>query len=164
MKEHFPGKKTKSLFKNFIEKELPNNYQLYIYAEPFGGTFAVGNMLGKYQYKKIYNDIKTYDFEIKADIIEHLDFEEFIEKYDSTLTLFYLDPPYYDKEHHYGLERKDIEFHYRLLYKLKNIKGKFLLSYQDNPFIRKLYKDFTIISNESDSHKIRNKEILIKNY
>lgn len=164
MKEHFPGRKTKYLFDNLISKAFPTNISSQIYVEPFGGTFAVGNLLNDNQYKKIYNDINTYDFKIDADIIEHMDFEDLIDKYDSPLTFFYVDPPYYDKEYVYGLKKRDTDFHLRLFYKLKHIKGKFVLSYLNNPFITNLYKDFTIITNETDRNTMRSHEIVIKNF
>jgi len=51
---------------------------------------------------------------------------------------------------------------------LSNIKGKWLLSYNDHPFIHKLYKDFKIEKVEtlyslSGSSKPKT-EIIIRNY
>ncbi|PKN78583.1 MAG: N-6 DNA methylase, partial [Candidatus Cloacimonetes bacterium HGW-Cloacimonetes-1] len=60
-------------------------------------------------------------------------------------TFFYLDPPYFTKEHLY--DREDAEAftkHEEMAQLLKTIKGKFLLSYNDDPYIRQLYKGFTI--------------------
>ena len=52
---------------------------------------------------------------------------------------------------------------------LKNIKGKFVLSYNDDEFIRELYKDFKIEgierqNNLSLSSGSRFKEVVITNY
>lgn len=41
---------------------------------------------------------------LRSVAMENLDFEEFIKKYDSKDTLFYLDPPYYGNENDYGKE------------------------------------------------------------
>lgn len=80
--------------------------------------------------------------------IEHLDFEKLIKKYDGPASLFYLDPPYVSAEHYYNsnevcFNRVD---HERLAKVLKKIKGKFCLSYYDDPLIRELYANFRIIS------------------
>ena len=67
------------------------------------------------------------------------DFEKLIAQYDRPNTMFYLDPPYFETEDYYedvGFTEKD---HIRLRDALLGIKGKFLLSYNDCPYIRELY-------------------------
>ena len=157
------GSKTRLLFEKFISKNLPDNMEDFIYVEPFGGTFSVGNKLKSKPKLKIYNDIKDYGFYIVADVIHHIDFEEVINKYDSENTFFYLDPPYFKKEYYYDMEN-DIEFHNRLFKILSNIKGKFLLSYQNHPYIISLYDEYNIKYNDKDTNMFRSKEILISNY
>ena len=75
--------------------------------------------------------------------IENLDYKTLIEKYDFNNALFYLDPPYYGSEDVYNkgafFTKED---HAVLAGILKNIKGKFLLSYYDEPAIRELYSGF----------------------
>lgn len=64
-------------------------------------------------------------------IIECLDFAEFIRRYDGLGTLFYLDPPYWDCENDYGkatFERTGFE---RLADQLTGLKGRFLMSIND---------------------------------
>lgn len=74
--------------------------------------------------------------------IEHLDFEDCIRRYDRTHTFFYADPPYIDaKEHRCTFTESD---HARLASALRGIKGRFLLSYNDHPTIRRLYKGHRI--------------------
>lgn len=99
--------------------------------------------------------------------IENLDFEDLIKRYDCENAFFYLDPPYTKGQGYNVVKTKDFE-HERLFNCLKNLKGKWLLSYNDSEEIRKLYKDYNIIEierNNSLSNK-RNiyKELLIKNY
>lgn len=99
--------------------------------------------------------------------IENLDFEDLIKRYDCKNAFFYLDPPYTKGQGYNVVKTKDFE-HERLFNCLKNLKGKWLLSYNDSEEIRKLYKDYNIIEierNNSLSNK-RNiyKELLIKNY
>ena len=64
-------------------------------------------------------------------IIECLDFENIIKKYDSEDTFFYIDPPYYKAEFYYETTFNEQD-HIRLLKTLKQIKGKFLLSHYSN--------------------------------
>lgn len=73
-------------------------------------------------------------------IIECLDFEAFIRRYDSAGTLFYLDPPYWGCEGDYGkalFSRADFQ---RLSDVLAGIKGSFLMSINDVPEIRDLFQ------------------------
>lgn len=102
-------------------------------------------------------------------IIENLDFEKLIRKYDYENAFFYCDPPY-SKGAGYKVTSCEGFDHERLFNTLKNIKGKFLLSYDDAPMIRKLYKDFEQIE-VSRANTLNNKvksgaykELLIKNY
>ena len=109
---------------------------------------------------------------------ECLDFEEHINKYDSNETLFYLDPPYYSTEFQYyrGAEHFGREGHRRLADVLKDIKGKFILSYYDFDGLEKMYpkdkfrweeKSFTRASTTISNQTLEEKqghEILIMNY
>lgn len=75
-------------------------------------------------------------------VIENKDFEKLIRQYDRPVSFFYLDPPYFQTEGYYrnvgedGFTRGD---HIRLRDILMGIEGKFLLSYNDHPFVRELY-------------------------
>ena len=63
--------------------------------------------------------------------VENMDFQEVIEKYDGPNTYFYTDPPYYRTENYYSNHDFDSADHERLANCLKNIQGKFSLSYYD---------------------------------
>ena len=75
-------------------------------------------------------------------VIESKDFEKLIRQYDRPVSFFYLDPPYHATEGYYqnigedGFTEAD---HIRLRDTLLGIEGKFLLSYNDDNFIRGLY-------------------------
>ena len=98
-------------------------------------------------------------------VIEHKDFENLIKVYDRPNSFFYCDPPYHKTEKYYDAEFK-AEDHERLKSVLGNIKGRFILSYNDDEYIRDLYKEFNIISVERPNNlsKGRYKELIIKNY
>ena len=73
-------------------------------------------------------------------VIENKDFEKLIDQYDRPESFFYCDPPYFETEDYYedvGFTKDD---HIRLANRLSSIEGKYLLSYNDCPEIRKLYE------------------------
>lgn len=76
-------------------------------------------------------------------IIEHLDFEQLIRTYDRPNALFYCDPPYMGTEKYYQAAFSTAD-HERLARVLHNIRGRFLLSYNDCEAVRKLYEDCEI--------------------
>ena len=78
-------------------------------------------------------------------VIEHKDFENLIKVYDRSNALFYCDPPYHSTEKYYNAVFADAD-HMRLKQCLNVIKGRFLLSYNDDEFIRDLYKEYEIIA------------------
>lgn len=102
-------------------------------------------------------------------VIENQDFERILKTYDKKDALFYLDPPYYETEKYYP-DRFMPEDHVRLKNALEKIKGKFLLSYNDCEYIRKLYKKFNIIEVDRvhnliyKEEKPRYRELIIKNF
>ena len=59
------------------------------------------------------------------------DFEDVIKEFDSPTTYFYVDPPYWKTENYYSNHDFDRDDHERLADCLKNIQGKFSLSYYD---------------------------------
>ena len=109
-------------------------------------------------------------YRLRETIIENKDFESLNKQYDRPNAFFYNDPPYVETEDHYMVEFTK-EDHIRLFNCLKEIKGKFLLSYNNCEFIKELYKDYTIVewtrsnplTHRYDSGS-RFKELLISNY
>ena len=75
-------------------------------------------------------------------VIERQDCVTLVRHYDRPVTFFYLDPPYHATEGYYqnigeeGFTERD---HIRLRDALMSVQGKFLLSYNDDPFVRELY-------------------------
>jgi len=124
-----------------------------------------------YKYMPLRNleKVKAASERLKQVIIEKQDFEKIIARFDTPNTFFYLDQPYYTKEHLYDREDADaFTKHEELAAALKNIKGKFLLSYNNDPYIRTLYQGFTIDEVEaqytvSGSFQTET-ELLIRNY
>lgn len=124
-----------------------------------------------YKYMPLRNleKVKAASERLKQVIIEKQDFEKLITRFDTPNTFFYLDPPYYTKEHLYDREDANpFSKHEELATILRSIKGKFLLSYNNDPYIRTLYQGFTIDEVEAQytvSGTFQTEtELLIRNY
>ena len=98
-------------------------------------------------------------------VIEHKDFENLIKVYDRPMAFFYCDPPYHSTEKYYDVQFTEAD-HIRLRDTLATIKGKFLLSYNDDEFVRALYKNYKIEAVERPNNLSdgRFKELIITNY
>jgi DNA adenine methylase len=123
---------------------------LYLQRTAFGGkvdgrNFGVSrHQGGRMNMLKLATILEDLHERLAGVIIERLDFEAFLTRYDSPETLFYLDPPYYGGEHDYGrdlFERSD--FH-RLAEALGRLKGRFVLSINDRPQIRSAFAKFSL--------------------
>jgi len=72
--------------------------------------------------------------------IESLPYEQILEKYDRPTTLFYLDPPYWQRKlYRFNLSNQDF---LELEQRLHRLKGKFVLSLDDHPEVRKLFRNW----------------------
>ena len=89
-----------------------------------------------------------------------------IKVYDRPDALFYLDPPYHGTEKYYDIDFTEAD-HLRLKEALSRLKGKFILSYNNDNFIRSLYADYHIeeISRSNNlAHGKNFDELIIRNY
>ena len=110
----------------------------------------------------------------KINFVENLDYSDVIKKYDSPTTYFYLDPPYWKTENYYSKHDFDRSDHEKLCNQLKDIKGKFGLSYYDFELLGKWLpqnefnwkeKQFTKqAGTKSDGTRDKGTELLIMNY
>lgn len=130
-----------------------------------GGTFG-GKMA----------DIKNKDFlsiakRLEKVMVENLDYVDLIKKYDDKDALFYIDPPYLNTEkYHSQKKRFNQEEFVKLFDLLKTIKGKFILSHNDNEVIRAMSEKFYTYEIEhaycinSNNNKQECKELCIMNF
>ena len=82
-------------------------------------------------------DMATY--RLRNVVVEHGSFERVIRHYDRPSSFFYCDPPYHTTEGLYkNIGSFGVEQHILLRDSLLQTKGKFLLSYNDDDFVRKL--------------------------
>lgn len=76
--------------------------------------------------------------------IERLPYADLVRRYDTPGTLFYLDPPYHGCEDDYGLgvfSEADFELLSGLL---EAIQGRFILSINDTPAVRRIFARFAM--------------------
>jgi DNA adenine methylase len=118
---------------------------LYLQRLAFGGKVSGRNFgvsvgrAGRFNLTSLEPMLEDLHSRLAGVIIECLDFGDFLSRYDSAQTLFYLDPPYWGCENDYGkamFERSDFE---RLSGLLKSLKGRFILSINDVPEIREIF-------------------------
>lgn len=104
---------------------------------------------------------------MKDTIILNEDYKNLIKEYDSPETFFYLDPPYEESGKLYTHSSLPIKDVYNAL---KNIKGRFLISYNDSTEAKKLFKNYyinyadTTYEHTNTVGKRIKKEMLISNY
>jgi DNA adenine methylase len=146
---------------------------LYIITRSFGAkgeTFGTSRKCGIKSAGGIIERVLEISKRLDKVIIEHKNAFELIQQYDTIDNFFYCDPPYSQGEGYKVCSTKEFQ-HDKLVKILKNLKGRFLLSYDDSDYIRDLYKDFNIIevsrqkgiNNKTVKEKKYN-ELLIKNY
>ncbi len=99
--------------------------------------------------------------------IECLPYAAILDRYDRPTTLFYLDPPYWNRKL-YRFNFTDDDF-VALAERLRHLKGTFVLSLNDVPRVRELFQEFTLreieisYTSQMDAGK-RFRELLISNF
>jgi DNA adenine methylase len=99
--------------------------------------------------------------------LECAPYEEVMKRFDRPTTLFYLDPPYFERKlYRHNLSEADFR---ELADRLGKVRGKFVLSLNDVPEVRKLFGKFHIRGVElhytsQKSAGRRYKEVLITNF
>ena len=164
-----------------FEKAMKFSYltsQVFSGISPLEGQFV--DLKGKYKSKfdTFKDKLINIEYTDKLDRItnfENLDFEDVIKKYDNPDTFHYIDAPYFKVgEKYYSNQSFKLEDHERLAVCLKNIKGRFAMSYYDFPqlsewFPKDIYhwesKEFSKNSMAIKGKKqTKGTELLIMNY
>ena len=115
---------------------------------------------------RIEEELSEIHLRLVGALIENLSWQEILKRYDRAGTLFYLDPPYYKAPfYNHNFKLPDFE---ELSARLKKLKGRFILSINDHPEMRRVFGDYQI-KPVSLSYTIRNdkatvgRELLISN-
>lgn len=106
-------------------------------------------------------------------IIENLDWQDCIDRYDREGAVMYIDPPYPGNGCNYSQNMREWEAHKLLSERLGRTRCKWIVSSYDKPEVRELFTEYFIISVQSasgmntgknGSTRVLNKEILITNF
>jgi DNA adenine methylase len=121
----------------------------YLQKNSFGGlvvkrAFHYGvTQPSNYNLERIPEIIEKAHKRLQRVQIESLPYEQVLAKYDRPSTVFYLDPPYWSRAL-YNHNFADGDF-VLLEQRLRELKGKFVLSLNDLPEVRSLFKNFHIL-------------------
>lgn len=122
---------------------------LYLQRLAFGGkvagarTFGVSPALGaRFDVTKVVPMLEELAERMAGVNIECLDWQAFIPRWDRPGTLFYLDPPYFGSERMYGAELFDRSQFELMADMLAGIRGRFILSLNDHPEVRRIFARF----------------------
>jgi len=117
---------------------------LYLQKLAFGGKVE-GQAFGtattaraRFNLLSLENDLQDAHMRLNGVTIENLPWDKIITRYDRPHTLFYLDPPYWQTEG-YGVDFP-FEHYEKMAEFIRTIKGKMVISINDHPDIRKLFK------------------------
>jgi DNA adenine methylase len=125
---------------------------LYLQRTAFGGkvsgrNFGVDKQRGsRFNILQLAAALEDVHERMASVVIECLDWRQFITRYDRPGMLFYLDPPYFGNEGDYGqglFKRADFE---EMAALLAAIKGRFILSLNNRPEVRKTFAAFKLTS------------------
>lgn len=119
----------------------------YIQKNCFGGkvvnpTFGVSRVeKPRFNLDTLRDSLETAHKRLSRVLVECLPYEKAVRLYDAEDALFYLDPPYFNCENFYGknFSRDDFAVMRDLL---ADVKGKFIMSINDVPAIREMFKGF----------------------
>ena len=123
---------------------------LYLQRLAFGGKVAGRNFgvsattPARFDITKLGPMIEAVHERLAGVTIERLGWSDFIRRYDRPGTLFYLDPPYFGSEGHYGQGMFDRSEFEAMAEQLANIRGRFILSINDTPEVRATFAVFDV--------------------
>jgi DNA adenine methylase len=121
---------------------------LYLQRLAFGGKVS-GKTYGvtpagpaRFDVTKVAPMIEAVHERLTGVVVERLPWADFIKRYDRPGTLFYLDPPYYGCEGDYGRDLFDRGQFELMAELLAGIRGRFVLSLNDHPEVRRIFAGF----------------------
>ena len=120
-----------------------------------------------YNLKRIPEIIRAAHKRLQGVQIESLPYEQILKRYDRPTTLFYMDPPYWERRlyRHNFTERDFIALERRL----HEIKGRFMVSLDDHPEVQRLFGGWRLLPVDlayTAQRRVgkRYRELLITNY
>lgn len=128
---------------------------LYLQRTAFGGKVSGRNFgvskdrPARFNLTTLEPELEELHSRLAGVVIECLPYGDFITRYDGPGTLFYLDPPYWGSETDYGKGMFSRDDFARLADQLAAIEGRFLMSINDRPEVRELFRRFEITEVET---------------
>lgn len=143
--------------------------QLAFGGKTFGQSFGTATTARPINLLRIEEQLSEAHLRLSGVTVEHLEWDKCLLKYDRPHTFFYADPPYW-KLAGYGVEF-GIEHYEKLAELMQTCQGKIMLSINDHPDIRAIYKNFNIdetklsytVGRTSKSRE-KKQELIITNY
>lgn len=91
-------------------------------------------------YHKSINALEHISKRLQGVTLECLDYKDCISRYDSSKVVFFVDPPYLNSEHYYGMDSFSQEDHLALAELLSGIKAGAMITHYQNSLYDELYK------------------------
>jgi len=124
---------------------------------------------------RLYNsigEVETIARRLQHVYLDHLDFRRCIRNWDRPDTFFFLDPPYFGTvPYRKGIKAFTAQDHEDLATLLRDVKGKWLLTYNDHPSVRALYNDFKMVevatklnTDKMAVNRRLQRQLIIRNY
>ncbi len=140
-------------------------------AKVVGQTFNVGpTRPSSFNLLRIEEELSEAHLRLSRVYIENMHYQKLIERFDRPETFFYIDLPYYGNEDDYGEGIFGREDFVRLRDVLARLRGRFIVSINDVPEMRGLFKDY-FVEEVTTNYKMpgahrqkRITELLIRNY
>ena len=93
---------------------------------------------------RLEEDLSQAHLRLSRVWIEHLNWHVCLQKWDRDYTLHFMDPPYFETEG-YGVPF-EIEEYYKLAEAMRSMKGSSILTINDHPKMREIFKGFSVQS------------------
>ncbi len=146
----------------------------YLQQHAFGGkidgqTFGTATTAPAINLCRIEENLSAAHIRLAGTYVENLTWEDCVKRYDRAHTFFYMDPPYWETAG-YGVPF-EFENYERMAELMKNCKGKVMVSINDHPDIRRVFKDFNIMETDikystgsNHGRPVTSTELVIMNY
>jgi DNA adenine methylase len=134
-------------------------------------TFSISTLKrSNFNLLRIEEELSAAHLRLSRVYIENMPYQKLVERFDKPHTFFYVDPPYWGCEDYYGKDIFNREDFRALRNLLAEVQGKFIMSINDVPEIRIMFKHFDIhevptsylVAGADRQKKVM--ELVIKNY
>lgn len=169
--KEYDWKNSKKIYDDLILLEPKNDVEkfrklYYIHQTSYGELGEDYSLRGR---KIDIDKLLSIQKRLSGAKIFNRDYQKIIEKFDSEDTFFYFDPPYASCAGLWGKYAFDEKAEAEMIDKLKKIKGKFILSYEDTD--RKKFAGFNVQKIECikflpriEGERETRKELLVSNF